>query len=56
MKPQIYKVGHIWVVWVPGVRVYRFDSWERALNHVLVNQVLNTPVREVPQLAMHATA
>jgi hypothetical protein len=51
MKPQIYKVGDIWVVWVPGVRVYRFDTWEAALNHVL-----NSAARETPELALRASA
>jgi hypothetical protein len=51
MKPQIYKVGDIWVVWVPGVRVYRFDTWEAAVKHVL-----DTTARETPALAMRAGA
>ncbi|HMF74149.1 MAG TPA: hypothetical protein VK604_00660 [Bryobacteraceae bacterium] len=51
MKPQIYKVGDIWVVWVPGVRVYRFESWLSALNHVL-----NSAAHESPELSMRAPA
>jgi hypothetical protein len=50
MKPQIYKVGDIWVVWIPGVRVYRFDTWEAAVKHVMDN----APARETPELAMRA--
>jgi hypothetical protein len=52
MKPQIYKVGDIWVVWVPGVRVYRFDTWEAAVKHVLDT----TTASETPALAMRASA
>jgi hypothetical protein len=35
MKPQIYKVGTNWILWVPGVRVYRFASWNDALSFAL---------------------
>jgi hypothetical protein len=35
MKPQIYKVGMNWILWVPGVRVYRFASWNDALSFAL---------------------
>lgn len=35
MKPQIYKVGKNWILWVPGVRVYRFNNWNDALNFAL---------------------
>jgi hypothetical protein len=31
LKPQIYKVGKNWIVWVPGVRVFRFPNWNDAL-------------------------
>jgi hypothetical protein len=51
MKPQIYKVGDIWVVWVPGVRVYRFDTWEAAVKHVIESMA-----RETPELTMRAAA
>lgn len=35
MKPQIYKVGTAWVVWIPGVRVHPFKNWESAVRYVL---------------------
>jgi hypothetical protein len=35
MKPKIYKVGPTWILWVPGVRVYRFTSWALAMGYVL---------------------
>jgi hypothetical protein len=35
MKPQIYKVGINWILWVPGVRVYRFVNWNEALSFAL---------------------
>jgi hypothetical protein len=35
MKPQIYKVGMNWILWVPGVRVYRFANWNDALSFAL---------------------
>jgi hypothetical protein len=35
MKPKIYKKGPIWILWVPGVRVYRFTTWERAKDYAL---------------------
>lgn len=35
MKPKIYKIGSAWILWVPGVRVYRFSSWEEALKSAL---------------------
>ena len=35
MKPKICKVGNAWIVWVPGVRVYRFLSWDKALECAL---------------------
>jgi hypothetical protein len=35
LKPQIYKVGINWILWVPGVRVYRFSSWQGAINFAL---------------------
>lgn len=35
MKPKIYKKGPTWILWVPGIRVYRFTSWDRAMNYAL---------------------
>jgi hypothetical protein len=35
VKPQIYKVGNTWILWVPGIRVYRFDDWESAMRYAL---------------------
>ena len=35
MKPQVYKVGTTRVLWIPGVRVYRFTSWENAIRYAL---------------------
>ena len=35
MKPKIYKIGPTWILWVPGVRVYRFTSWGRAMQYAL---------------------
>jgi hypothetical protein len=35
LKPQIYKVGIDWILWVPGVRVYRFAKWQEALSFAL---------------------
>jgi len=35
LKPQIYKVGKYWIVWVPGVRVFRFPNWNDALDFAL---------------------
>ncbi len=35
MKPKIYKIESTWILWVPGVRVYRFTSWGRALQYAL---------------------
>jgi len=35
MKPKIYKIGPTWIVWVPGVRVYRFSCWGNALQYAL---------------------
>jgi hypothetical protein len=35
VKPQIYKVGIEWILWVPGERVYRFAEWQDALNYAL---------------------
>jgi len=35
LKPQIYKVGTNWILWVPGVRVYRFSNWNEAVNFAL---------------------
>jgi hypothetical protein len=35
LKPQIYKVGTNWILWVPGVRVYRFTKWNEAVNFAL---------------------
>jgi hypothetical protein len=35
LKPQIYKVGVNWILWVPGVRVYRFASWQSAMEFAL---------------------
>jgi hypothetical protein len=35
VKPQIYKVGTTWILWVPGVRVYRFEDWQSAVQHAL---------------------
>lgn len=32
MKPKIYKIESTWILWVPGVRVYRFTSWGRLFN------------------------
>ena len=43
MKPQIYKVGIDWILWVPGVRIYRFAKWHDALNFAL------DPVSRQPQ-------
>jgi hypothetical protein len=38
MKPKIYKIGPTWILWIPGVRVYRFTSWEQALESALRSQ------------------
>lgn len=38
MKPKIYKIGPTWILWVPGVRVYRFTNWNRALQQALTNE------------------
>lgn len=35
MKPKIYKMGSTWILWVPGIRVYRFTSWNRAISYAL---------------------
>jgi hypothetical protein len=35
LKPQIYKLGTNWILWVPGVRVYRFTQWNEALSFAL---------------------
>ena len=35
MKPKIYKIGLTWILWVPGVRVYRFTTWGRAVECAL---------------------
>jgi hypothetical protein len=35
MKPKVYKRGHTWILWVPGIRVYRFTTWERAITYAL---------------------
>jgi len=35
LKPQIYKVGTNWILWVPGVRVYRFNNWDEAMHFAL---------------------
>jgi hypothetical protein len=61
MKPQIYKVGSTWVLWVPGVRVYRFTTWESAIRHALdpsSHEPTHVPVcvsspalREVPSVS-----
>ena len=51
MKPQIYKVGDIWVVWLPGVRVFRFDTWEAAVKHVI-----ESTARETPDVAMRTAS
>jgi hypothetical protein len=39
-KPKIYKIGPTWILWVPGVRVYRFTTWSRALSYALDPQAL----------------
>lgn len=35
MKARIYKKGHIWILFVPGVRVYRFTTWRNAIDYAL---------------------
>jgi len=35
MKAKIYKIGPTWILWVPGVRVYRFTSWQSAVDYAL---------------------
>ncbi len=52
MKPQIYKVGINWVLWVPGVRVYRFGSWSEALAFALEEAMKRS---EETQVAAAAT-
>jgi hypothetical protein len=37
MKPKIYKIGFAWILWLPGVRVYRFRTWELALDYALAS-------------------
>jgi hypothetical protein len=64
MKPQIYKVGSAWVLWVPGVRVYRFSTWEGALKHALAPastdparvplRVSNPPLGESPGIGYNS--
>jgi hypothetical protein len=50
LKPQIYKVGINWILWVPGVRVYRFASWKSAIDFAL-NPVSRQPVKVEAALA-----
>ncbi|HTU46984.1 MAG TPA: hypothetical protein VMF91_18120 [Bryobacteraceae bacterium] len=35
MKPKVYKKGPTWILWVPGIRVYRFTTWEKAMAYAL---------------------
>lgn len=35
MKPRIYKLGATWILWVPGVQVYRFTNWRSAVGYAL---------------------
>ncbi len=35
MKPKVYKMGNTWILWVPGVRVYRFTTWGGAIAYAL---------------------
>jgi hypothetical protein len=35
MKLQIYKVGLNWILWIPGVRVYRFSTWQSAIEFAM---------------------
>ena len=35
MKPKVYKMGQTWILWVPGVRVYRFTNWNSAIAYAL---------------------
>ena len=51
MKPQIYKVGIDWILWVPGVRIYRFAQWLDALTFAL-----DPASRRAPVLALARAA
>lgn len=51
LKPQIYKVGTNWILWVPGVRVYRFSNWNEALSFAL-----NPASRQTEPLGLIALA
>lgn len=35
MRPKVYKMGYTWIVWVPGVAVYRFSNWRSAITYAL---------------------
>ena len=38
MKPKVYKKGHTWILWLPGIGVYRFTTWELAIAYALQPQ------------------
>jgi hypothetical protein len=35
MKSKIYKLGYTWILWIPGVAVYRFTNWRSAIDYAL---------------------
>jgi hypothetical protein len=35
MKPKVYKMGPTWILWIPGVRVYRFTNWRSAISYAI---------------------
>lgn len=41
MKPKVYKRGHTWITWVPGVRVYRFTNWDSAIKYAVNPEAFN---------------